>query len=81
MLWARETNRLNRNFVLKNGVNWLEDNDLGGDYYDGSVPIVNEQIYKAGVRLATWLNALAAQRSSMRKLVKQGGKVRGCFEL
>jgi hypothetical protein len=81
MLWARETNRLNCDYVLKNGVNWLEDNDLGGAYYAGSAPIVNEQIYKAGVRLATWLNALAAQRSSTGKLVKQGGKVRGCFEL
>ncbi|KAJ5440246.1 S1/P1 nuclease, partial [Penicillium daleae] len=50
---ARETNRLNCDYVLKNGVNWLEDNNLGGDYYVSSAPIVNKQIYKAGVRLAT----------------------------
>lgn len=43
-----------------------------GAYYVISAPIVNEQIYKTAVRLATWLNALAAQRSSMSKLVKQG---------
>jgi hypothetical protein len=53
MLWAKETNRLNCDYVLKNGVDWLEDNDLGGDYYDGSAPIVNEQVYKSGIRLAT----------------------------
>lgn len=81
MIWARETNKLNCDYVLKNGVNWLEDNDLGGDYYVGSVTIVNEQIYKAGVRLAAWINALADQRSSMGSLVRQDGKGGGYFEL
>jgi len=79
MLWAKETNRLNCDFVLKNGVNWLENNDLGGEYYDGAAPIVNEQIYKAGIRLATWINALAAQRPSSVGLVNQGGILGRCF--
>ncbi|KNG80367.1 hypothetical protein ANOM_011496 [Aspergillus nomiae NRRL 13137] len=76
MLWAKETNRLNCDYVLKNGIDWVEENDLGGEYYDGAAPIVNEQIYKAGVRLATWINTLAAQRtSSMGYLAAQGGRL------
>jgi hypothetical protein len=81
-LWAKETNRLNCDYVLKRDIDWLENHDLGGDYYDGAAPIVNEQIYKAGVRLATWINTLAAQRpSSTGFLVTQDGKVGRNFEL
>lgn len=64
MIWATETNRLNCDFVLKNGVEWLANEDLGGQYYDEAVPIVEAQILKAGIRLAVWLNALAADRAS-----------------
>jgi hypothetical protein len=64
MIWATETNRLNCDFVFKNGVEWLVKEDLGGQYYDEAVPIVEAQILKAGIRLAVWLNALAADRTS-----------------
>ncbi|GFF25187.1 hypothetical protein IFM46972_01317 [Aspergillus udagawae] len=81
-LWAKETNRLNCDYVLKRDIDWLENHDLGRDYYAGAAPIVNEQIYKAGVRLATWINTLAAQRpSSTGFLVTQDGKVGRNFEL
>jgi hypothetical protein len=82
MIWAVETNRLNCDFVLKNGVQWLENNDLGGEYYEGAAPIVEAQILKAGIRLAGWLNALAADRaSSGERFNCQYGKVRNrlCF--
>lgn len=74
LLWAKETNRLNCDYVLKNGTHWIEQHDLGGEYYEGATRVVNEQIYKAGIRLAAWINALAAQRSSSDCLVTQGGK-------
>ncbi|KAJ5443734.1 uncharacterized protein N7458_007606 [Penicillium daleae] len=64
MIWATETNRLNCDFVFKNGVEWLTNEDLGGQYYDEAAPIVEAQILKAGIRLAVWLNALAADRAS-----------------
>lgn len=64
MIWATETNRLNCDFVFKNGVEWLTDHDLGGEYYKGAAPVVEAQILKAGIRLAAWLNALAADRAS-----------------
>ncbi|KAB8231455.1 S1/P1 nuclease [Aspergillus alliaceus] len=70
MVWARETNRLNCEFVLKRGVEWLEENDLGGNYYDGAAPIVEAQVYRAGVRLAGWLNALAAERAARGDFVR-----------
>jgi hypothetical protein len=62
--WAAETNRLNCEFVLQKGIPWLEDHDLGGEYYEGAVPIVEEQITKAALRLAVWINTIAADRAS-----------------
>jgi hypothetical protein len=64
MIWATETNRLNCDFVFKNGVEKLENNDLGGEYYDKAAPVVEVQILKIGIRLAVWLNALATDRAS-----------------
>ena len=33
--WANQSNKLVCTYVLKPGVDWLENNDLGGDYYKG----------------------------------------------
>ncbi|KAJ6024636.1 hypothetical protein N7540_005433 [Penicillium herquei] len=77
MIWATETNRLNCDFVFKNGVEWLENNDLGGQYYDKAAPILEAQILKAGIRLAVRLNALAADRaSSVEPCYYQYGRMR-----
>jgi hypothetical protein len=57
--WAEEANAYVCSYVMQPGVEWLESNDLGGDYYTGAVAIVESQISKAGIRLATWINALA----------------------
>jgi hypothetical protein len=43
----------------------VEGRDLSEDYYDGAAPVVEELIGKAGRRLAAWVNALAAQGTSM----------------
>jgi hypothetical protein len=58
--WAAEANAYVCSYVLQPGVEWLENNDLGGSYYDGAVAIVEGQIGKAGVRLAAWINGLVA---------------------
>ncbi|KAF9890408.1 hypothetical protein FE257_006076 [Aspergillus nanangensis] len=81
LLWAGETNAINCAFVFKNGVEWLERENLGGEYYDGAVPVVEEQIRRAAVRLAAWLNALAAVRNSAGPLVVQGDLDWGFSEL
>jgi hypothetical protein len=57
--WATEAN----SFICSYVIGKLTDDDLGGEYYDGAVPIVDMLIGKAGLRLGGWINALAAARS------------------
>jgi hypothetical protein len=64
MQWAAESNRLNCKFVLKKGVSWVEKHNLGDEYYEKAVPIVEEQIVRAAMRLAVWINTIAAERDS-----------------
>lgn len=58
--WATESNKLVCQYVLAPGLAWVKDNDLGGEYYEGAVHVVELQIARAGVRLAAWVNAIAA---------------------
>jgi len=69
--WATESNAKLCSYVLKPGKDWLEQNDLDGVYYQGATPIVEDSVRKGGLRLAAWLNAIAAARSSA-TLVVQG---------
>jgi hypothetical protein len=74
--WAEETNHLNCAVVFKRGLPYLMGKDLGRYYYKDAVPIIAEQIFKAGVRLAVWINALAEVRIANPALVVQGGRMR-----
>ncbi|KAK5065392.1 hypothetical protein LTR84_001230 [Exophiala bonariae] len=78
--WAGEANKLICSYVLKDGKNlgrdrnnddcrweWHGPEDVSKEYYQGAVPIVEAQIAKAGYRLGAWVNALAEQRSVMRR--------------
>lgn len=58
--WATEANTYVCSYVLKDGVVGVQGKDLAGEYYDGAVPIIDQLVGKAGVRLAGWMNALAA---------------------
>lgn len=44
--------------------------DLGGEYFEEAAPVIEEQIFKAGVRLAGWINAIGKRREL--PLVVQG---------
>jgi hypothetical protein len=55
--WAGEANAQVCKFVLKDFP--FQETSLGDDYFNGAVPIVDELIAKAGVRLGKWINALA----------------------
>ena len=59
--------------MLKDDVEGVEGRNLATDYYEGAVPIVDYLIGKAGVRLASWLNALAAaaQQQTQPRLIVQ----------
>ena len=65
--WANEANSHVCSYVISQ----LTDDDLGGQYFDGAVPIVDELIGKAGLRLGGWINALAAARSQEANLLVQ----------
>lgn len=64
LVWAGEANLHICDTVLKNGTDWVKKNDLGGDYFLEAVPVVNELVAKAGLRLGNWLNGLAVTRQS-----------------
>ncbi|KAJ5505467.1 hypothetical protein N7453_004424 [Penicillium expansum] len=74
--WAEETNRLNCAVVFKRGLLYLKRKDLAGEYYDEAVPIIEEQIFKAGVRLGVWINALAEKRRIKTAFVVQEDRMR-----
>ncbi len=57
--WARERNRLVCEYVLKDGVKGVEEQELDGEYYVGAVPIVEGSIARAGRRLGRLINTLA----------------------
>ncbi|KAL8775054.1 MAG: hypothetical protein Q9209_000533 [Squamulea sp. 1 TL-2023] len=55
--WAQDANKINRAYVLKvDGTNM----ELNGAYYTGAKSCIELQIAKAGYRLGTWVNNLAA---------------------
>ena len=57
--WAGEANAYVCSYVMKGGLEELESKDLGGEYYEGAVPIIEEMIVKGGRRLARWLMMIA----------------------
>ena len=79
--WATEANAFVCSYVLKDvGASkgpdgcetccewdWQGPEDLSQEYYEGAVPIVEQQVAKAGWRLGQWVNALAEQRGAMRR--------------
>ena len=74
LAWATESNGWICKYVLQPSVDWIEQNDLGGDYFNGAVTVVDDLIGKAGLRLGAWLNALAAARSTGEKFVVQNSE-------
>ena len=57
--WADEANEWVCDYVMKGGLEEIQGKDLGGEYYDGAVPIIEEMIVKGGRRLARWLMMIA----------------------
>lgn len=56
--WAQESNKLVCEYVIDEDPAKINGTEIAGDYYEGAVPIVVEQIAKGGVRLAGWLNLI-----------------------
>src|SRR5271156_2733423 len=62
--WAGESNQCVCSYVLKDGVEGVENQELAGDYYEGAVPIVKTQITRAARRFAATMNAMASSGSA-----------------
>ena len=58
--WANESNNFVCSYVLKDGVEGVEDQELSSDYYEGAVPIVKNRITRAARRFAATVNTIAA---------------------
>ncbi|QSZ28551.1 hypothetical protein DSL72_003049 [Monilinia vaccinii-corymbosi] len=56
--WARDANAFVCTAVMPDGAEVLEGKELSGDYYDGSVPVIQLQVARAGYRLAAWLDMI-----------------------
>jgi len=59
LVWATQSNAYVCSDVLAPGVKTVESEDLSGSYYTSAVPIIEEQIARAGYRLAAWLDLIA----------------------
>lgn len=66
LTWARESNAWTCAYVYHDRINNETDLLLDG-YAQGAFPIIEVQISKAALRLATWLNLLAADSSASSK--------------
>ncbi|KAF2245332.1 phospholipase C/P1 nuclease [Trematosphaeria pertusa] len=64
--WATEANELVCRIVLKDGVEDVRGKELSGEYYQGSVAVVEQQITRAGIRLAMWMNLLAEKEARLK---------------
>jgi hypothetical protein len=70
--WARESNKWTCDYVysrVSNTTDLLEDG-----YAMGGVSIVEVQISKAALRLATWLNKLVESVDEVREFVNRAGQ-------
>jgi hypothetical protein len=60
LTWATDTNAINCPFVWDT-IDENPDIDLGEDYYQAAVPILDKQISKGGYRLGVLLNTILSK--------------------
>jgi hypothetical protein len=58
MVWARDANAYVCSAVVPKGQAAVEGMELDGAYYDEAIVVIQQQIAKAGVRLAAWLDLI-----------------------
>ncbi|KAL3443362.1 S1/P1 nuclease [Aspergillus insuetus] len=59
MGWARDANAYVCSTVIEPGLEYLEETDLAGEYFQNARPVFEELIARAGLRLAAWLDLIA----------------------
>ncbi|KAF2446348.1 hypothetical protein P171DRAFT_453766 [Karstenula rhodostoma CBS 690.94] len=58
MVWAQDANSYVCTAVVPQGQEAVEGKELDGAYYDEAIVVIQQQIAKAGVRLAAWLDLI-----------------------
>jgi len=81
MIWANDANSYVCTTVLPNGPDAVFGKELSGTYYENVIPVVKEQIAKAGYRLAAWLDAMVEQAEKGGHRYEDKRAERAAFEL
>ncbi|PWW78499.1 hypothetical protein C7212DRAFT_362955 [Tuber magnatum] len=74
LVWASGSNRWMCDYVLPPDYpEGFEGSELGGEYYDGAVAVVDELVAQAGWRLAGYLNMIATGQTGLSTGIQSGG--------
>ncbi|CUS09343.1 unnamed protein product [Tuber aestivum] len=74
LVWASGSNRWVCDYVLPPDYpEGFEGSELGGEYYDGAVAIVDELVAQAGWRLAGYLNMIIAGETGLSTGIRSDG--------
>ncbi|CAI6333132.1 unnamed protein product [Periconia digitata] len=65
MHWAQDANAYVCSTVVPEGQEAVEGKELEGEYYDAAIPVIQQQIAKAGYRLAAWLNLIVTGQTGV----------------
>ncbi|KAK4221058.1 S1/P1 nuclease [Podospora fimiseda] len=57
--YAKESNKLVCTNAMKGGEEWVLNQDLSKEYYEENKDVLANQVAKAGLRLAGWMNGIA----------------------
>ncbi|KAF2090173.1 hypothetical protein K490DRAFT_63044 [Saccharata proteae CBS 121410] len=71
LLWAQGSNAYVCSTVMPDGYSVLETGDLSGDYYDGVIDVIKQQIAMSGYRLAAWLDLIATGETGLAEKLKK----------
>lgn len=65
VVWATDSNAYVCTTVMPDGYTVLEDGDLSTTYYQSAIPVIEQQLAKAGYRLGAWLNLIATGETGL----------------
>lgn len=72
MVWAKDANSYVCSTVLPNGEDGVEGKELDNEYYNTAIVVIEEQVAKAGYRLAAWLDLIVTGKTDVGKFEGTG---------
>ncbi|KAK3987692.1 S1/P1 nuclease [Cladorrhinum sp. PSN332] len=75
--YAKESNKLVCTNAMRGGEEWVLNQDLSGEYYEENKGVIWEQVGKAGLRLAGWMNGIAKVLGDIEGREKKKGEFVG----